>query len=279
MLCLSRCAFHSSFRTYAPAIALFFATLACFACGAAVDAEQDDASQNTAEQDDASRETSQSSRQESAPSAAQSSVNPGINRRYLSEDLDVATWQARFETESREVFEARQRIVKRLEIAKDAIVADLGAGTGAFLEPLRNAVGPQGTVYAVDISPRFIEHLRGRVRTNDWNNVEVIRNTATETGLPQRSVDLILTVDAYHHFTEYEQLLASIRGSLKPGGRFVVVDFERIPGQSSQWVLDHVRAGKPVVVQEVQAAGFVLVNEIDIAALQENYMLVFRRPL
>ena len=50
-----------------------------------------------------------------------------------------------------------------------------------------------------------------------------------------------------------------------------------IPGQSRQWVLDHVRCGKETVVAEVQQSGFTLVDEVDVG-LRENYLLRFRRP-
>ena len=49
---------------------------------------------------------------------------------------------------------------------------------------------------------------------------------------------------------------------LRPGGRLVVVDFERIEGVSSEWLLGHVRAGKEVFLAEIEEAGFEL--EVDV---------------
>jgi hypothetical protein len=57
-----------------------------------------------------------------------------------------------------------------------------------------------------------------------------------------------------------------------------VVDFERIPGRSRDWVLDHVRAGKDAFRAEIEAAGFVVEPELEIAGLEENYVLRFRSP-
>jgi hypothetical protein len=56
-----------------------------------------------------------------------------------------------------------------------------------------------------------------------------------------------------------------------------VVDFKRIPGVSSEWVLGHVRAGQDVFTAEIEAAGFELVHEIDLDELQDNYMIRFRK--
>jgi hypothetical protein len=57
-----------------------------------------------------------------------------------------------------------------------------------------------------------------------------------------------------------------------------VVDFERIPGISREWILGHVRAGKSEVVEEIETSGFVFESEIAVPGLEENYMLRFRRP-
>ena len=62
--------------------------------------------------------------------------------------------------------------------------------------------------------------------------------------LPAESCDLIFNADVYHHFEFPDRTLESIFTALKPGGRLAVLDFERIPGDSSEWTLGHVRAGK-----------------------------------
>ena len=95
--------------------------------------------------------------------------------------------------------------------------------------------------------------------------------------IPKNSVDVVFVCDTYHHFEYPEAMLASLHEALRPGGRLVVVDFERIPGETPDWVLEHVRAGKAVFRSEIEAAGFVLVREADIAGLSENYVLQFRR--
>jgi hypothetical protein len=56
-----------------------------------------------------------------------------------------------------------------------------------------------------------------------------------------------------------------------------VVDFLRIPGQSREWVLNHVRAGQEVVEKEIAAAGFRKAAEVK-EVLKENYLVVFEKP-
>ena len=61
------------------------------------------------------------------------------------------------------------------------------------------------------------------------------------------------------------------------GGRLVVIDFDRIPGKSRQWILDHTRAGKEVFRAEIEAAGFEFVEEVKIPGFVENYFLKFEK--
>ena len=58
----------------------------------------------------------------------------------------------------------------------------------------------------------------------------------------------------------------------------MIVDFERIPGTTREWLLDHVRAGKEVFRAEIEAAGFTFVEEVEISGFEENYLLIFKKP-
>lgn len=155
-------------------------------------------------------------------------------------------------------------------------VADIGCGTGLFIEPMARAVGGTGRVYAVDIAPNFVRHVARRAEERGLDQVEVVVCTEDSVGLPEDSIDLAFTSDTYHHFEFPRSTLASIHRALRPGGQLVIVDFERIEGVSSEWILGHVRAGREVVIQEVEAAGFELVAEHLAEQLEDNYMLRFR---
>src|SRR5207247_331024 len=76
------------------------------------------------------------------------------------------------------------------------------------------------------------------------------------TDLPEASINLVYTCDTYHHFEHPGETLQSIRRALKPGGRMVVIDFQKIPGETHQQRIDHVRADKETAIKEIEAAGF-----------------------
>ena len=62
-----------------------------------------------------------------------------------------------------------------------------------------------------------------------------------------------------------------------PPVRLVILDFERIPGQTRAWVMGHVRSDRDTVIEEIEAAGFVLTETLDVEGLIENYMLRFTK--
>ncbi len=209
---------------------------------------------------------------------AEPSVRPGVNDAFLSQDLDVERFTEIFEGESREIFTSRRAIVQSLGLEPGMAVADIGAGTGLFLPLFDGAVGPSGAVYAVEISPKFLAHLRERSEREDLAQVAVVEGKARSPELAAGSIDLAFVCDTYHHFEFPRTYLAGLREAIRPGGTLVVIDFERIPGKSREWVLEHVRAGREVFSEEIESAGFVLEGAIEVEGLVENYVLRFRRP-
>lgn len=205
----------------------------------------------------------------------EASVRPGVNKEYQT--TPTSEWVQRFESESREIFHERQRIVDATGVREGMVVADVGAGTGFFTEMFSRQVGGKGQVYAVDITPGFLEQIQKRAGEQHLSNVTTILCTERDSKLPSNRVDLAFICDTYHHFEYPQSTLASIRKALNPGGRLIVVDFDRIPGKSRQWVLDHVRAGKDVVRKEIESAGFVFEDQPATPFLTENFILRFKR--
>lgn len=202
------------------------------------------------------------------------SVKPGINKHF--ENPDLKEFLEKFEGESREIATGANDIVAACKIAPGMAVADVGAGTGLFTRKFAGAVGDKGKVYAVDIAPTFLKHIEKTCADAKIKNVETIQCDQFSTKLPKNSVDLVFICDTYHHFEFPQRTLQSIYDALKPGGKLVLIDFERIEGKSSDWILGHVRAGKEVFVGEVKSAGFKMLCEEKL--LKENYFVRFEKP-
>lgn len=200
-----------------------------------------------------------------------------INANYKDPDLVVDVWVDRLESEGREVFDFRQQIADAIGIESGDTVADIGAGTGLFTPLLAARVGARGEVYAVDIVPKFIDYIGAKAYERGLTHVIPVLGTDVATNLEPGSIDVAFVCDTYHHFEDYESMLESIHSALRPGGRLVVVDFERIDGESSDFILEHVRAGKEVVTAEIEAGGFEFARETAIDGMTETYMRHFDR--
>ncbi|TWU66823.1 Ubiquinone/menaquinone biosynthesis C-methyltransferase UbiE [Crateriforma conspicua] len=222
--------------------------------------------------------TTDSSEPVATADAPTKSVKPGINKSFLSKDLDVQSFVDRFEAESREIFRARQSIVDAIGLKPGDRIADVGTGTGLFVEPFSEAVGKDGWVFATDIAPKFLERVERLIELKSLSNASAVLSGQDDVRLPPNSVDVLFVCDVYHHFEFPSQSLYSIFRAVRPGGQFVIIDFNRIPGESRPWLLDHVRAGKEVFRSEIEDAGFEFVEEVEIPEFEENYFLRFRRP-
>jgi ubiquinone/menaquinone biosynthesis C-methylase UbiE len=202
-----------------------------------------------------------------------------INEQYRHV-ASVDDWVSKFENNQREISAQRLLIAAACGLSPGMRIADVGAGTGLFEPLFATLVGPAGRVFALDISPEFVEHLKRRALLEALANVDVVKCPDDATGLPPASVDVVFVCDVYHHFEHPEKNLASIRATLKANGHLVVVDFDRVPGKSSDFVLHHVRAGSDEFTKEITSAGFVLErgeNAEESAKLVESWLAVFKK--
>jgi SAM-dependent methyltransferase len=204
-------------------------------------------------------------------------VDPGINAPF--QKADVKEFVKRFETDDREVFARRHEITRSLGLKSGMAVADIGAGTGLFSRLFAEEVGSRGKVYAVDISPTFLDHIAAQARKNGQSQIVTIRGTQESTNLPPRSIDLAFLCDVYHHLENHQKILASIHQALRPGGLLVLVEFDRVEGKSSDFVLKHIRAGQQEFRREIESAGFqpIAMPQARSLSLRENFLATFEK--
>lgn len=180
------------------------------------------------------------------------------------------TW---LERRDREAEERPALVMENLDLESDAVVADIGAGSGYFSFLLASLV-PQGRVIAVDIQKEMLEFIEGRKKLKKVANVETLLGTVTDTRLPEAKVDLVLMVDAYHEFSHPLEMMRSIVKGLVPGGRVVLLEYR---GEDPAVPIKplHKMTVKQVV-REMEDAGLEFVEVRDFLPIQ--HFLVFQKP-
>ena len=117
-------------------------------------------------------------------------------------------------------------LLQAAELSPGGIWADLGAGTGAFTLALRDLVGPDAVIYAVDKDGRSLTELRGAYerRFDDTSNLHILHaKFQAVMGLPQ--LDGVLMANSLHFFKDKAAVLSQVRGLLKPGGMLLLVEY------------------------------------------------------
>ena len=185
---------------------------------------------------------------------------------------DVQQWVSVFDDPARDAYQKPAEVVHALRFRSGMRVADVGAGTGYFSRYLSTAVGVTGAVFAADTEPELVRHLRERAEKEQTDNVVPILASADNPRLPRGAVDLVLLVDTFHHIDRRIAYFRRLRGTLTPGGRVAVVDWQKRETPVGP-ELDH-RLAREQVVEEMRAAGYALVAEPDVLPYQ--YCLVFR---
>ena len=151
----------------------------------------------------------------------------------------------------------------------------LNALSRPLLAALSAAVGPQGHVLAVDISPGFVMHMSQRAAREGLGNVSAVLGRGDNPTLPAGALDAIITINTFHHFEAPDAMIAHMARALKPGGTLLLVDFDLKPDTS---VERRTMTGrdKAAVIKLIEAGGFRLDQDVAIEGLKENYALRFR---
>lgn len=125
---------------------------------------------------------------------------------------------------SRPVFEDLIRTT--LRIGPGDRVLDVGCGTGGYLHVLREAVGQEGHVLAIDYSPKMAE--KAKARAAKWDNVEVRQADATTVALPANHFDAVLASFSISATQNVPAVVANIHRSLREGGRLFAPDMHLV---------------------------------------------------
>ncbi len=138
--------------------------------------------------------------------------------------MSGADWLDR---EERQREEQPDKALAAFDLKPGMFVGDIGAGTGFYSLRIARRVAPGGIVYANDIQPGMLDRLRANAAAQHLTNIEPVLGTESDPRLPTAKLDLVLLIDVYHEFSRPQRMLHSIRESLKPNGRLVLLEFRK----------------------------------------------------
>lgn len=119
-------------------------------------------------------------------------------------------------------------------------VLEVGCGPGFFTIPAAGIVGNEGFVYAVDVHPRAIERVQKKIDSKGIKNVRPTLTNASNTGLPEQSVDLVFMFGLPHIVGGQENVLSEMYRILKPRG---ILSFKKTRGSDEEFINAIERAG------------------------------------
>lgn len=175
-----------------------------------------------------------------------------------------------YEGFNRDHWQQPQKVIETLALRPGDHVADLGSGSGYFTYRLAEAVGPKGKVYAVDVDREMNDLVTKAIKEKGIGNVELILARPDDPMLPPTGVDLVFTVNTYHHFENRVAYFQRLRKHLRPGGRIAVIDFDRRAWFAGLW-----RHYTPAefIKREMEQAGYGLQRELTF--LDRQSFLIF----
>jgi SAM-dependent methyltransferase len=123
-------------------------------------------------------------------------------------------------------------VVRAVGVSPGMTVVDVGCGDGHFTAPLAQLAGDE--VYALDLDPAMLELARREVVRTRAPSPHWICGDAMElAALVPVQVDLALMANTFHGVPDKNRLAHAIARVVKPGGRWVIINWHRRPREET----------------------------------------------
>jgi len=212
--------------------------------------------------------------QDTPQPAAEDSNDPSMSIYRQAVDNPGRTVEDR----ARDAARRPAEVLEFFDIQPGMTVLDMFSGGGYYTEILSHIVGPDGrvTAHTNQVYAQFVgDEATSRYAGNRLANVEHLTAENNELALPAAEFDAVMLVLAYHDIYYIDpdngwpqidgpQFVAELYKSTKPGGILAVVDHYAAPGSPRETGNTLHRIDPEIVIEEIEAAGFVLVARSDL---------------
>ena len=197
----------------------------------------------------------------------------GIGKWYMGREIaNVMGFQGMdwLDRPEREEEENTSKLLRNMEIDAGDAIADIGAGSGYHVFKMA-LIAKKGLIYAIDIQDEMLTELRKKKENGNVKNVRIIKGGDKSINLQENSLDKVLMVDVYHEFNYPVEMMASIKKSLRPGGKIFLIEYR---GEDDRVPIKKVhKMTEEQAIKEMQAAGMKL--ERNIGNLPWQHCIVF----
>jgi ubiquinone/menaquinone biosynthesis C-methylase UbiE len=131
------------------------------------------------------------------------------------------------------IFKDPNKHLKAAGLKSGQKVLEVGCGPGFFTIPAAKIVGDKGFVYAVDVNHLAIEHVEKKIKEGKIKNVKPICTNASDTGLPDNSIDVSFVLGTLHFAGGVGDLISEMNRILKPDG---LLSFEKTRGSEEELI-------------------------------------------
>jgi len=125
-------------------------------------------------------------------------------------------------------FSSPHENVLQLGLREGMKVGDFGAGSGHYARAAAAIVGHSGKVYAIDVQNDVLKHLKLNSHTHHQGIIETVWGDIEKAGgthLRDTSLDAVILANTLFQIENRDGLLAEMKRVLKPGGKFMLVDW------------------------------------------------------
>ncbi|MBQ4358623.1 MAG: methyltransferase domain-containing protein [Proteobacteria bacterium] len=103
----------------------------------------------------------------------------------------------------------------------NAQLLDVGCGTGALLEKIRNRF-PNIILNGIDIATNMLDIARKR----NLSHTTFTEGDAEQLPYEDNAFDLVLCCSSFHHYPNPDQAISEFRRVTRPGGKVIICDME-----------------------------------------------------
>ncbi|TET25766.1 MAG: class I SAM-dependent methyltransferase [Candidatus Bathyarchaeum sp.] len=133
-------------------------------------------------------------------------------------DNAANTWDEKFHTPELSSF--LEKLVPQFGLKFGQNILDVGTGTGVLIPYLIRAVGPSGSVTAIDYSEKMVQICK--TKHSHIKNVSIKVGNIEEDAFPTESFDAVICFGVFPHLENKENALQNINSTLKPRGKLVI---------------------------------------------------------